>query len=1169
MSHLLQHNDLTKAFVTVFILNTWPRDKILFKHDNVNPPTFILVSGRKSHLENEFNLAWDVPTLSTFEEGFRPRLNRIGTFKSFSNFNNGGCVRGKTGILFTNVNPPRVFCPIKRTLGDFLDYSVKPEKPAKEDEKYSHDFLTKDSVVQIKLITSPIILPTFYFATGWGIRQLTRKEIFSIWGLTDLVNQPITVQQLMSVTPVQPLVQVLHAYFTSASPSQKPAPKPKNNVKLSVTTTFKQINATINHSWADQSLIPKSSRKEDKAPVPVELWDKRIVDSFPSKNGMYLLIHALRHFLLRVYCRRLFKSYTTYIKITFPTQWSTYCNGDRSHTYGEFTKSIESGREVLCKVTKCTWFEWVDGSALVFWKWHDVKTEARDGFRVYFAKDIENLSRKVSKGVRPEDPKLQKLYSEKFQRLIKANYIEKGYVKWDIRFFSVQKGESDIRMVFDGTKSGLNPIVWTPSFFLPTAQSLARLLQPNTFQLDMDVGEMFHNFPLRRSARELCGVNLTNFDDLGLSLDERQQRWTRLWFGFTSSPHGAVRFLSIAEEQARGDHLSPNNPFYWDRVILNLPCSDKFDPSMPWIYKWDSNVKKIAGDFVIFVDDMRVTGHSMENCWQCGRRLSSYIQRLGIQEAARKRKPPSLNADAWAGSVVKTENLVEKTITQGKWNKVKDILSGLRNKMGTRDRPEKLEHKSLEKSRGFLNHVGITYPHILPYLKGHHTTIDSWREGRDEEGWKLTQGSQEQSWLDVLNHHLWSGKISEEEFDEIYQSQASLDSPPEFVIPTMRLFDDVEILEAIFDGDTPARLPIRHTKAADVYFGFCDASGRGLGSTIQGSNENTFNVRIGVWSSTEEKENSSNWKEFSNMVDAIEEECKTGNLFHALIFMFTDNSTVEGAVAKGNSPSRKLHQLVTRLRALQMKYCFDLHVIHISGSRMIEQGTDGLSRGALKLSNVEGKLAVRQYVPLHLNALQRSNGLVHWIKSWISPKHMFLEPKHWFVEAHDLRYEGAERQFSVETSTYVWAPPPAVTDVALEQLRCATLKRQASLHVMLVPRLFFGLWRRQLYKAMDMILFLPPRFEFWDAEMHEPLIIGFVFPFIRCKPWTIRDTPKVYSMARKMQALWKEKGLDGSSHLREFLLEVEKLPPLPKHVVRKLLYFEQSPQVPGQKKAGH
>ena len=89
-----------------------------------------------------------------------------------------------------------------------------------------------------------------------------------------------------------------------------------------------------------------------------------------------------------------------------------------------------------------------------------------------------------------------------------------------------------------------------------------------------------------------------------------------------------------------------------------------------------------------------------------------------------------------------------------------------------------------------------------------------------------------------------------------------------------------------------------------------------------------------------------------------------------------------------------------------------------------------------------------------------------------------------------------------------------------------------------------------------MVLYLPAGTGCWTSDMHEPLILAFAFPFIRSKPWCIKGTPKLYAMARKMQALWKTTKLDGGTHLHEFLLEVKKLPPMPEHVVRRVLYFE-------------
>ena len=87
--------------------------------------------------------------------------------------------------------------------------------------------------------------------------------------------------------------------------------------------------------------------------------------------------------------------------------------------------------------------------------------------------------------------------------------------------------------------------------------------------------------------------------------------------------------------------------------------------------------------------------------------------------------------------------------------------------------------------------------------------------------------------------------------------------------------------------------------------------------------------------------------------------------------MFTDNSTVEAAVAKGNSPSKRLFELVLELKKLQMQYSFILYVVHVSGTRMIEQGTDGVSRGELQAGALTGR-PIRDFAPLQLGALQRN-----------------------------------------------------------------------------------------------------------------------------------------------------------------------------------------------------
>lgn len=121
--------------------------------------------------------------------------------------------------------------------------------------------------------------------------------------------------------------------------------------------------------------------------------------------------------------------------------------------------------------------------------------------------------------------------------------------------------------------------------------------------------------------------------------------------GMKSSPYNAVQYFYLAEEFARGDPTASDNALRFDCVILNLPGMEEFDPSLPNVMKWNSRVQRIAGDGVTFVDDLRATGYDKENSWQVARQIAARLQYLGIQDAPRKKHPPSQTPGAWAGCV--------------------------------------------------------------------------------------------------------------------------------------------------------------------------------------------------------------------------------------------------------------------------------------------------------------------------------------------------------------------------------------------------------------------------------------------------------------------------------------------------------------------------------------
>jgi hypothetical protein len=74
------------------------------------------------------------------------------------------------------------------------------------------------------------------------------------------------------------------------------------------------------------------------------------------------------------------------------------------------------------------------------------------------------------------DPKIERLEKAKIEKVINRGYAKRvspELILSLMHFFSVMKGKLDIRMVYNGSKSGLNTALWTPWFALPTVTEMA------------------------------------------------------------------------------------------------------------------------------------------------------------------------------------------------------------------------------------------------------------------------------------------------------------------------------------------------------------------------------------------------------------------------------------------------------------------------------------------------------------------------------------------------------------------------------------------------------------------------------------------------------------------------------------------------------------------------
>lgn len=970
----------------------------------------------------------------------------------------------------------------------------------------------------------------------------------------------------------------------------------------------------------------QKAAKNDDAKANEGEWNERLgrmlsEEYDPKKHDN--LFEKFRNFNLNWYCRKVRRSFVAYLKATYGDDWYELANkGSSSRSSGkrkrnemeeeddknggqesnanqersdlddwkvekeegkaklcpqdklrkDLLKDLRVGRDAIRRACSASWWEWDGGSTLFFWRWpKEYRKDVRDGLEVCVEGQLPEF---WARQRWPEDPLEREQLKKKLHKPIVKEYITRGFVISLTGFFAVAKGEGDIRIVYDATKSGLNESIWAPNFILPTIDSVMRNASFDTWYGDIDLGEMFLNYFLDEKLRPYAGVDATALrDDLrelyrNVSTDEEKRfilRWERNLMGLRSSPYNSIRTFLWGEDFVRGDRHDPNNPLRWSKVMCNLPGSENYDPTMPWVYKYDELGKKLAAFFECYVDDIRVGDSGGEEaCYRTTHVIACRINYLGQQDSARKRRKVALKPGAWSGANVisKPGDGLFVTCSQEKWDKTKLIIFTLLKKL-EKDPKVMLDRKELERQRGFLIHISRTFTQMIPYLKGIHHTLESWRFGRDKNGWKL--GKEEI--MDWLNDELFladsedvdASSVTKSNWESVFKTyrEENQGKAPTTVEPVERLLADVKAISLMFESELPKHRLVRGCKVKRLNLMFGDASGAGFGATWETKN-GSIRFRYGLW---EEEMNvsSSNLRELANLVHTLKIMEGEGELEGMEIFVFTDNSTSERAYFKGTSKSERLHELILSLKLLETNGTCKIHFVHVAGTRMIAQGADGLSRGNLT-EGVMGDKEMSDFVPLHLNALERSNKLEDWIRSWLDNskiKSEVLTPNGWFDRGHDLN--GGEKNCDgmwipkYKDGVYIWAPPPAAAEAALEQLRKARHKRQNSTHVFVCPRLMTPYWAKHLNRSADLITVVPPGQEWWPENMYEPLIFGFYFPFLKYRPWQLKGQEALLGMEKHLRKVWKDDASAGGFILREFWRKQRKMGSLPQKLVRELL----------------
>jgi hypothetical protein len=105
----------------------------------------------------------------------------------------------------------------------------------------------------------------------------------------------------------------------------------------------------------------------------------------------------------------------------------------------------------------------------------------------------------------------------------------------------------------------------------------------------------------------------------------------------------------------------------------------------------------------VYDDDIRCSGQTEVECWRASQRVSSVLASLGLQDAARKQRPPSTEGRASVGSVVHTSGgEVVVLAPQDKWEKLRRQIEWLEgeNLKVERGSSKGILYDELEKVRG-------------------------------------------------------------------------------------------------------------------------------------------------------------------------------------------------------------------------------------------------------------------------------------------------------------------------------------------------------------------------------------------------------------------------------------------------------------------------------------
>jgi hypothetical protein len=288
---------------------------------------------------------------------------------------------------------------------------------------------------------------------------------------------------------------------------------------------------------------------------------------------------------------------------------------------------------------------------------------------------------------------------------------------------------------------------------------------------------------------------------------------------------------------------------------------------------------------------------------------------------------------------------------------------------------------------------------------------------------------------------------------------------------------------------TPGSTTYRAHSGRGIVLKWGDGSGTGTGGSTEFYELTEAQLAspgmelwMGVWGARS-KPRTSNWKEARTVLESLLQERGTDRLRGRMVFYMTDNLVSYYVINSGSSRTPGLLQLALEIKELCLELGCQVEVVHVPGTVMILQGTDGQSRGLWMAPErrIEG---INQEL---FNPISYSPKLGEW-----ALEELDLPPQ----PLLHLSFQDPQANSNIRGRLTIWTPPPECgRQVISTFLQSWVQSPRDTSGIFIIPRIMQRQWGRVAKYVQERGVYhaglLPDPYRF---QAHLPFVLLYVPP---------------------------------------------------------------------------